>query len=223
MLETTDEKMENEIVTLGLTAPRITLEAIEALMARVQYKVHVVEGTTTTQATAMLDGFTLSIGQTACVDPTNFNEELGRKYAIIDAEYKAQKKLWELEGYRLKFSPFVSTAEKIAKVAHEINAAFCLAYGDASQPSWSEAPEWQRESAINGVKFHLANPDASPSSSHDNWLKEKREAGWVYGEIKNPEAKTHPCCVEYHELPPEQKAKDYLFKQVVHSLAINKK
>jgi hypothetical protein len=48
--------------------------------------------------------------------------------------------------------------EAIAKVAHEINAAFCLAYNDNSQTSWDEAPEWQRESAINGVNFHIKKP-----------------------------------------------------------------
>lgn len=110
------------------------------------------------------------------------------------------------------------TIEQIAKTAHEINAAFCLAYGDDSQPTWDDAPEWQRKSAINGVKFHMQNPDADPSSSHVNWLKEKIADGWTYGEVKDPIAKTHPCCVEYDQLPPEQKAKDYLFKQIVHSL-----
>lgn len=109
--------------------------------------------------------------------------------------------------------------EYIAKVAHEINVAYCLSHGDTSQPSWENAPKWQRESAINGVKFHIQNPDASPSASHDNWLKEKIADGWVYGEVKDPEAKTHPCCVEYEDLPPEQKAKDYIFKQVVSSLS----
>lgn len=108
--------------------------------------------------------------------------------------------------------------EAIAKVAHEINAAFCQAIGDNSQPDWSDAPDWQKESAVNGVRFHLENPNADASASHENWLKEKVADGWVYGEEKNPELKTHPCCVPYDELPMEQRAKDYLFKQTVHSL-----
>lgn len=222
MTSKTDVQMEKEIVSLGLIGPRVTLEKIKELMCKVEYKVAVIEGTTTTHAVALLDGFSLAIGMSACVDPSNFNEELGRKYSIIDAEEKAQSKLWELEGYRLKFSPIATTIEQIAKVAHEINAALCLAYGDDSQPLWDEAPEWQRKQAVNGVKFHICNPDASPSASHDSWLAEKIADGWVYGDIKDPEAKTHPCCVEYELLPPQQKAKDYLFKQVVHSIALSK-
>lgn len=108
--------------------------------------------------------------------------------------------------------------ENIAQVAHEINKAYCEAIGDNSQPTWENAPEWQKSSAIQGVKFHLENPNAGPDASHNSWLKQKEEEGWKYGPVKNPETKEHPCYVPYEQLPTEQKAKDYLFKQVVHSL-----
>jgi hypothetical protein len=108
--------------------------------------------------------------------------------------------------------------EQIAQVAHEINKAFCESINDMTQPSWENAPNWQKDSAINGVKFHIENPQASPSASHENWLKEKIADGWKHGETKNPETKEHPCCVPYDQLPIEQRSKDYLFKQVVHSL-----
>ena len=110
------------------------------------------------------------------------------------------------------------TIEQTAQVAHEINKAYCESIGDHSQPTWEEAPEWQKNSAINGVKFHLENPDAPPSASHDSWLKQKEEEGWRYGSVKNPETKEHPCFVSYEQLPIEQQSKDFLFRQVVHSL-----
>lgn len=110
------------------------------------------------------------------------------------------------------------TIENVAQIAHELNKAYCESIGDNSQPTWENAPEWQKSSAINGVRFHLANPDASPSASHDSWLKQKTEEGWKYGEVKNPETKEHPCFVPYEQLPTEQKAKDYIFRQTVHSL-----
>lgn len=37
--------------------------------------------------------------------------------------------------------------------------------------------------------------------------------------MKNAETKEHPCFVPYEELPPEQQAKDHLFKEIVGSLA----
>lgn len=111
------------------------------------------------------------------------------------------------------------TPDKIAQVAHEVNRAYCQSLGDDSQQKWGDAPQWQRDSAINGVNFHLSNPSAGPDHSHNCWMEEKRAAGWKYGPVKNPEAKEHPCFVAYDELPPEQKAKDFLFRGVVHALA----
>jgi hypothetical protein len=110
------------------------------------------------------------------------------------------------------------TETNIAQVAHELNKAYCESIGDNSQPTWDDAPEWQRSSAIKGVEFHIANPDASPSASHDSWLKQKEEEGWKYGPVKNPDTKEHPCFVPYEQLPVEQRSKDYIFKQTVHSL-----
>ena len=111
------------------------------------------------------------------------------------------------------------TVEQLARICHDANASLCNSVGDHSQTSWDEAPEWQRESAVKGVQFHLANPDASASATHDIWLKEKAETGWVYGESKDAAAKTHPCIVPFERLPPEQQAKDHLFRGVVHALA----
>lgn len=108
--------------------------------------------------------------------------------------------------------------EQIARVAHEINRAYCQALGDNSQPKWEDAPDWQRSSAINGVEFHIINPDAGPDHSHNAWLAEKEATGWKWGPVKDAEYKEHPCCVPYDQLPVEQKAKDYLFRAVVHVL-----
>lgn len=110
------------------------------------------------------------------------------------------------------------TIEQVAQVCHEVNRAFCIAMDDFSQMGWDNAPEWQRESAIKGVEFHITNPLAGPAASHESWMEQKLFDGWKYGEVKDSEAKTHPCIVDFEELPKEQQAKDYLFRQVVHSL-----
>lgn len=109
--------------------------------------------------------------------------------------------------------------EQIARVAHEANRAWCAANGDFSQPIWEMAPDWQKTSAIAGVKFHLANPNAGPSASHDEWLRHKTTEGWTYGMVKNSDLKQHPCMVPFEGLPPEQQAKDRLFRAIVHALA----
>lgn len=108
-------------------------------------------------------------------------------------------------------------AREIAELCHEVNRAYCLGIGDSSQPTWADAPDWQKESAINGVMFHLEN-ETTPKQSHENWMKEKEADGWIYGEVKDPEKKEHPCMVPYYELPLEQRTKDYLFKAVVDTM-----
>ena len=110
------------------------------------------------------------------------------------------------------------TVEEIAKVAHEVNRAYCGFLDDPSQLPWEDAPEWQRTSCIAGAQAHLADPSLTPEGSHECWAKMKREEGWIWGSIKDPEAKTHPCLVPYEELPSEQRLKDYLFSAVVRSL-----
>lgn len=108
--------------------------------------------------------------------------------------------------------------ETIAKVAHEINRAYCKSIKDDSQATWEDAPDWQKKSAVSGVEFHINNPGAGVDESHKSWLKEKYDNGWKYGPVKNPDKKEHPCCVSYEKLPIEQQAKDYLFREVVHQL-----
>lgn len=108
--------------------------------------------------------------------------------------------------------------EEVARVAHEVNRAYCEALGDHSQVPWEEAPEWQRASALQGVALHESNPDAGPAASHESWMAQKEAGGWAYGPEKDPERKLHPCMVPFEDLPREQQAKDYLFRAVVHAL-----
>jgi len=106
------------------------------------------------------------------------------------------------------------TYEDIAKIAHEVNRAYCLFIGDDSQVAWNDAPQWQKDSAINGVKFHAENPNTMPEDSHINWLKDKLADGWRWGPHKNADKKEHPCICEYKFLPEFQQVKDHLFLAV---------
>lgn len=125
-------------------------------------------------------------------------------------------------GYTLiqpvKSEKGMMTVEQIAGVCHEANRSYCAHMGDPSQPTWREAPEWQAKSTINGVQAILDDPTIGPEKSHEGWLAEKVADGWVYGPVKDPEKKLHPCIVPYNELPPEQ-AKEALFGSIVRSLS----
>lgn len=216
-----EQEIEKEIQEKKLNAPRLTPSHIDAKIEKKEF--HVFKGSCLTVCCLTLEnGFTVS-GESACASPENFDKEIGEKIAFENA----RNKIWELEGYLLKERLFKianlpnedELINDLARIAHEVNASYCRAIGDDSQPSWSDAPEWQKKSAFNGVQFHLNNPGSKPEDSHANWLKEKLADGWKYGEVKDPDLKTHPCCVEYDRLPIDQRVKDHLFIQVIRSLA----
>ena len=115
-------------------------------------------------------------------------------------------------------TPSTAAILNIAIMCHQANKAWCELNGDTSQKDWYEAEDWQRESAINGVRFRLTNPTAGKDAQHNAWMEEKIEQGWKFGEVKDAEAKTHPCIVAFEELPEFQQKKDALFCSIVDAL-----
>ena len=105
MGEHSDHAMQADFEAAGSVYPKVTAQRIDELMQQVKFSTYVVPGTTASYATAILQvgavKFVLASEFTACVDPRNFNAELGAKYAIEKARESARNKLWELEGYSL--------------------------------------------------------------------------------------------------------------------------
>ena len=79
----------NEIISLDE-------EKLESLVDRVYY--HRVPNTTVTIcAITLKNGFTV-VGESACIDPNNFDQVIGQQVAYNNAF----EKIWQLEGYRIK-------------------------------------------------------------------------------------------------------------------------
>jgi hypothetical protein len=110
---------------------------------------------------------------------------------------------------------YAAIVDRAAEAAHEANRKYCASIGDMSQPSWADAPQWQKDSAVAGVLVLIGNPEAGPAALHESWMAQKLADGWVYGEVKDAEKKTHPCLVEYGALGPDQQFKDQLFHETV--------
>lgn len=101
--------IEQEIQAKGLTAPRVTPQRIEEVIAAETYFT-AADGATasgdpfhdslsllTFCVLTLQNGFTVT-GESACASPENFNAEIGRKIARDNAV----NKVWMLEGYLLK-------------------------------------------------------------------------------------------------------------------------
>lgn len=91
-----DQEIEREIQHKGLTAPRLTDENIDAVIASEDY--YVFPDTCVTVCCLTLKNGFNTIGYSACASPENFDKEIGREIA----RKNAREKVWELEGYLLK-------------------------------------------------------------------------------------------------------------------------
>ena len=113
-----DQAIEQEIQAKGKTAPRVTPELIEAVIASEHYFT-AADGAQgafakdnkdfagipvpdelcllTFCVLVLRNGFTVT-GESACASPENFDAEIGRKIA----RQNAVQKIWALEGYLLK-------------------------------------------------------------------------------------------------------------------------
>jgi hypothetical protein len=78
---------------------------------------------------------------------------------------------------------------------------------------WDDVDPAMQESVRIGVRGVLNGN--TPEQSHQLWCDTKTEQGWVYGPVKDPELKTHPCLVPYDQLPVDQQFKDHLFSSIV--------
>lgn len=92
-----DERaIEDEIISKGLNAPRLTPDDIDAVIAGEDF--HIFPGTTLTVCCLKLrNGFTVT-GESAAVSLDNFDVEIGRRIARDNA----REKIWRLEGYLLR-------------------------------------------------------------------------------------------------------------------------
>lgn len=74
---------------------KVTLDGIKAKIKGETYLV-LPDGRTTICQLTMENGYSIN-GHSACVDPREFDRDLGRKYAFEDA----LRQIWPLEGYLL--------------------------------------------------------------------------------------------------------------------------
>jgi hypothetical protein len=112
-----DSGIEREILAKGLTAPRVTLDAIKAEIVSDHYftasdgvngyyggeiaRKDIVNNEALSLVTfcvlVLRNGFTV-VGYSACASPENFDAEIGRKVA----RENARQNIWPLLGFKLK-------------------------------------------------------------------------------------------------------------------------
>lgn len=98
-----EQQTPTKIVVVGGNALSLTRQHVARLLEGVSYHTHVVPGTTTILATAIMpSGFTLATAESRCLNAADFNLQMGIEVAITKARALAHDALWQFEGYRLK-------------------------------------------------------------------------------------------------------------------------
>lgn len=93
---------------------KVSPQLIDKQLDLLNYTFARIGNSTVTVCCAFLpNGFQVGTGESACVDPSNYDQALGEKYAKERAKASAKNKLWELEGYLLKVTG--STSETLGK------------------------------------------------------------------------------------------------------------
>lgn len=75
----------------------VTTEQINKLIEKATIRVDTIFGKCTVVTAQLENGFVLT-ESSACVDPVNYNQEIGTSICLE----RIKNKLWELEGYRLQ-------------------------------------------------------------------------------------------------------------------------
>lgn len=219
----TEEQLETQIKEQGADKyPRVTKAQVDNRI--VSHEFHVFSGRHTVCVMTLKNGFQIS-GESAAVSRENFRQNIGEEVAYE----KARDKIWELEAYLLRERMASNSLEEIdgvsgskveviAELAHNINVEYTRGMGENNAfklMPWGALSNMAQSSMRHGVRLHLKNPDAGPQAGHEEWLRYKVEQGWVYGELKDEVAKTHPCIMPFDQLPKEQQAKDHIFRAAV--------
>lgn len=107
--------------------------------------------------------------------------------------------------------------DEVARVVHEALTAIQVIHGDpVPSPHWDDATQDTRDSCLEGVRDAMSA--STPEELHDDWCAHLRRRGWVYGEVKDASAKTHPCLVPFDELDPYQRVKSRVFVAIVQAI-----
>lgn len=128
----------------------ITKEGIEAKIAKQEF--HVIDGTTLTICILTLQNGYSVRGESACVDPANFNREMGEQYAFADAF----RKIWPLEGYLLKQRLY-----ELGLMAGDVNVSFGNAITALKLGAKVSRAGWNGK----GMYLELQTPDAHSKMS----------------------------------------------------------
>ena len=132
---------------------KVTIEGIKAKIKSESYLV-LPDGRTTLCMLTLENGYTIK-GLSACVDPVEFNLDIGRKIAFEDA----LRQIWPLEGYLLAEKMYWDNAQPVAtnpKRIHLNPQQIEVIKRIGKKPHWTQTPEGKKKMAARRTRGRKA-------------------------------------------------------------------
>lgn len=113
------------------------------------------------------------------------------------------------------------TYEEIAKVAYQTYREYLKNTNSTTNLlDWDECPDWEKKSAIIGVRTYINNPEDSIEKNHERWMKERLTNNGVYyterDKISFDYLPREP--IPFLQLSKKLQVKDFIFQNVVYAL-----
>lgn len=110
--------------------------------------------------------------------------------------------------------------EDIARVIHNAQLGYQYVLEDPcpARP-WDCEHDFIRQALIGAVA--MLRQGALPSQIHQRWVEDRRALGWVWGPEKDygADPPTHPCLLDWDDLPEAARRKDELTWAIVRVFA----
>lgn len=106
------------------------------------------------------------------------------------------------------------TLVDIAQECHNKNNELMMMNGEEQNGNWDSLDRHTKFINLKSVIKALENPDLTAKDMHDEWMNNKIADGWKFGDVKDPELKTHPLIIDYDLMKDVDKMKDQIFIDV---------
>ena len=81
---------------------------------------------------------------------------------------------------------------------------------------WQDRDEKFRNQMIDIVEKYLTMEQLpTPEEAHNSWNEAYLKMGWVWGEKRDTDKKTHPDLLAFYDLPQDERDKDAIFLALV--------
>ena len=125
------------------------------------------------------------------------------------------KRQLEREGVinKMNFKKY-RTLLDIAQECHAKNNELMMMNGEEQRGSWGTLDRHTKFITLKSVIKALENPNLTAKEMHDEWMNNKIEDGWKFGDVKDAELKTHPLIIDFELMNDVDKMKDQNFIDV---------